>query len=123
LIPGDKTACAEQVYLRDSDWQLPQLWCSELRNVLMLYVRKQYLPLAKTIQIMALAESRFGMGQSVHSQAVLTLAASSGCSAYDCEFVALAANRQVPLVTSDKKVLAAFSSIAISPESYIASVA
>jgi predicted nucleic acid-binding protein len=121
LIPGDKTACAEQVYLSDPDWQLPQLWRSELRNVLMLYVRKQYLALEKAVQIMALAEIRFGMGQSVLSQEVLTLAASSGCSAYDCEFVALAENHRVSLVTSDKKVLAAFSSIAVSPESYFAS--
>jgi len=122
LIPGEKTACAQQVYMHDSDWQTPQLWRSELRNVLMLYVRKQHLPLVKAIQIMALAEKRFGAGQAVASQHVLTLAAGSDCSAYDCEFVALAEKKQVRLVTSDKRVLAAFPSIAVSPENLVASL-
>ncbi|MDQ6996035.1 MAG: type II toxin-antitoxin system VapC family toxin [Mariprofundus sp.] len=121
LIPGEKTACAQQVYMHDSDWQVPQLWRSELRNVLMLYVRKQHLPLAKAIQIMVLAEKRFGAGQAVASQHVLTLTAESDCSAYDCEFVALAEKKQVSLITSDKKVQAAFPSIAISPESFVVS--
>ena len=39
---------------------------------------------------------------------VLMLAAQSGCSAYDCEFVALAQDLGVPLVTSDRRLAAKF---------------
>lgn len=39
--------------------------------------------------------------------------AASPCSAYDCEFVALAADLTVPLVTTDKKLVKSFPDIAI----------
>jgi predicted nucleic acid-binding protein len=52
------------------------------------------------------------------SAQVLSLAASSGCSAYDCEFVALALDLKVPIVTSDKKVLKMFRGSALSLEEF-----
>ena len=44
----------------------------------------------------------------VQSGDVLNLAAESGCEAYDCEFVALALDLAVPLVTADRKLVRAF---------------
>lgn len=44
----------------------------------------------------------------VDSLAVLELARDSDCSAYDCEFAALAAALGTKLVTMDKKLLRAF---------------
>ena len=44
----------------------------------------------------------------INSVEVLRLAQSSGCSAYDCEFVALARHLQVKLITQDKQILAQF---------------
>ena len=38
----------------------------------------------------------------------------SGCTAYDCEFVALADVHQVPLVTVDRRILKTFPKLAIS---------
>ena len=49
-----------------------------------------------------------GSEYDVDSYAVLRLAESSGCSAYDCEYVALAKELRVRLVTLDKQVLGAF---------------
>lgn len=49
---------------------------------------------------------------------VLDLSRRSGCSAYDCEFVALALDAQVPLVTADKKILKAFPEAAVSIEDF-----
>jgi len=43
---------------------------------------------------------------------VLDLVASSTCTAYDCEFVALARELAVPLVTTDKQILRDFPAIA-----------
>lgn len=42
------------------------------------------------------------------SRLVLELVRDSDCSAYDCEFVALAMSLGITLVTEDKKLLKAF---------------
>jgi predicted nucleic acid-binding protein len=54
----------------------------------------------------------------VTSEAVLRLAMSSGCSAYDCEFVALAQDLGARLVTSDTELLRAFPGVATTPERF-----
>jgi predicted nucleic acid-binding protein len=51
---------------------------------------------------------------------VLRLAMESRCSAYDCEFVALAQDLGIPLVTVDRRLLNAFPSIAVSIHNFIA---
>ena len=50
---------------------------------------------------------------------MLNLVASSSCSAYDCEFVALAHELNVPLVTFDKKILAEFKDTAVSSHQFL----
>lgn len=51
---------------------------------------------------------------------VLELIKTSSCSAYDCEFVALAKDLEVPLLTFDKKILSEFPEVAIHPKNFIA---
>ena len=121
LLEGEHTAAAEQVLNRDSHWIAPALWRSELRNVLALYVRQELLTLEQACRFMELAEVLlWGREYSVPSESVLELAASSGCAAYDCEFVALARRRAIPLVTSDRQVLSAFPDIAVDPRRFAA---
>ena len=50
----------------------------------------------------------------------LELAKRSRCTAYDCEFVALAKRLGTGLVTSDRQVLSAFPETAVSPEAFVA---
>jgi hypothetical protein len=50
---------------------------------------------------------------------VVMLALRSGCSAYNCEYVALAQGLGVPLVTFDREVLRAFPDLAIAPEAFL----
>ena len=54
-----------------------------------------------------------GREYSVSSAGVLAHVAASSMSAYDCEFVALAADLDVALVTADRKLLMAFPRIAV----------
>ena len=54
-----------------------------------------------------------GREYEIASLPVLNLVAASTCSAYDCEFVALAQNLSVPLVTVDKQILNQFPNLAI----------
>ena len=49
----------------------------------------------------------------VESLAVLELVRDSNCSAYDCEFIALAMKLDTKLITMDKKLLRAFPKRAI----------
>jgi predicted nucleic acid-binding protein len=65
-------------------------------------------------QAYASAESYITTESRPHFRQILDLALASGCSPYDCEFVALAINKRVPLVTNDGKVLAAFPGVAVS---------
>jgi len=44
---------------------------------------------------------------------------ASDCSAYDCEYVALAQDLDVPLVTTDRQVLREFPKIAVSLEKFV----
>jgi predicted nucleic acid-binding protein len=113
---------AEQLLREDAQWAAPQLWRSEFRNVLALYVRKRILTLAAAQGIMEEALLLMaGRQYEVASSQVLRLAATSSCSAYDCEFVALAQDLGIPLVTVDKQVLDQFPQVAVSPDTYVAS--
>ena len=120
-IEGGHTAIARQVYARDPEWAAPRLWQSELRNVLVRYVRLGHLGLEGAIAVMTEAGRLLERGEhDVRSEDVLRLAAGSGRTAYDCEFVALARALAVPLVTADREVLAAFPDTALSLETFAA---
>jgi predicted nucleic acid-binding protein len=113
-LPCEYTAAAEALLQRDPDWAAPALWRSELRNVLLGCVRREQLTLPQATAIQAEAEDLMrGAEYEVDSQSVLDLAASSDCSAYDCEFVSLARALGVQLVTQDRQVLQAFPGTAI----------
>jgi predicted nucleic acid-binding protein len=109
----EHTQAAEALLERDSDWVAPVLWRSELRNVLLGCVRHGRLTLEQATAIQTEAEDLMrGAEYEVDSREVLQLAESTACSAYDCEFVALARAVGVPLVTMDGCVLRAFPKIA-----------
>jgi predicted nucleic acid-binding protein len=57
----------------------------------------------------------------VSSLYVLNLVADSVCTAYDCEYVALAQDLEVPLVTTDRQILDQFPHVAISLDTFLAS--
>ena len=115
LIDGDRTAEAEAVFTRDPIWASPLLWRSELRNVLSYHVHRRLFPLEHALALAEQAEEVIeGRDFAVATADVLELAASSGCSSYDCEFVVLARELDLPLVTADRTVLRSFPERAIS---------
>ncbi len=112
-LPGSRTAAAERLLRNDPDWNAPLLWRSEFRNVLAGCLRRGDLKLETALQIMGEAEGQMrGREFSVPSAQVLARVEESACSAYDCEFVVLAQELGVPLVTSDEKLLKSFPSVA-----------
>ena len=103
----------------DSVWVVPPLWRSEFWNVLVMNVRHRRLAPELALEMAVEGDVFLGPCEvRVDFDRVLALATRSGCSAYDCEFVALAQDLQIPLVTADQQVLAAFPDTAVSMDSF-----
>jgi predicted nucleic acid-binding protein len=109
LIPGKYTASAEQLLEGDAQWAAPRLWRSELRNILATYLRSNLIDLADAAMLFRRAADLIGIEEyEVEASDVLRLSQQSKCSAYDCEYVALAEFLNLKLVTADAKLAKAF---------------
>lgn len=108
LIDGQHTRPARRVWAKDARWVLPPLWRSEYLSVLATSVRAGVLD-----RDQALAAWRAGvrlLGRSEHQpdgEAVLSMALDHGVSAYDAQFLVVARDLGVPLVTADRRLRAA----------------
>jgi predicted nucleic acid-binding protein len=109
LLPYDLSPRADALYKRDPDWAVPIFWRSEFRNLLAGYLRRKMLTFDEVAKVQAEAALLLaGNEHEVDSRAALELVRDSDCTAYDCEFVAVAMRLDVKLVTMDKKLLKAF---------------
>jgi predicted nucleic acid-binding protein len=109
LIPGKYTASAERLLEEDPSWVVPRLWRSELRNILATYLRANQMDLADAAILFQRAAELVGVEEyEVETADVLRLSKQSKCSAYDCEYVALAEFLDLSLVTADSKLVKAF---------------
>lgn len=119
-LSSDRSDQAEKALLIDAEWVAPIIWRSEFRNVLADYILKDILMLEDAIRIMDEATSLMQGGEfETVSLQVLQLVGESTCSAYDCEFVALARDLNVRLLTVDKQILKQFPNEAISLDDYV----
>ncbi len=115
LITGERSADAERALVKDPVWAAPLLWRSELRNALALYIRQRRLTVEQALRIMDKADELLqGREYALPSRAILELVVQSACSTYDCEFVALAQDLNVQLVTDDRRILNEFPRVAVS---------
>jgi len=109
LLPGPWTQAAEDLLQVEPVWAAPPLWRSEFRNILTGYLRRGTFSFEETLMLQSAAESLMvDHAISVDSRTVFDLVKASNCSAYDCEFVALARQTGTLLYTVDAKLLAAF---------------
>lgn len=114
-ISGNRSQQVEQLLSTDSHWCAPALWRSEFRSVLGRYLREKILSLDEVMQIIEQAERLLTENEfELPSSLIMQLVNSSKCSAYDCEFIALAQHLGVPLVTADKQILREFPTVAMS---------
>lgn len=119
LIQGPETEAAERLLGADPEWAAPLLWRSEWHSVLAGYLRRGDLDHAAALELVDTAAALVaGREYLVDGASVLSLVRSSPCSAYDCEYVALADTLGVPLVTYDRQVLAAFPGRTTTPSGY-----
>jgi len=119
-VNGPLTALAQSVRVKDPEWRVPILWRSEMRSILLGYLRDGSLTGPQIARIMEAAEGALaGSEHLVPSASVFEIAGKSRLSAYDCEFVALASVLAVPLVTADKAVLRVFPDQALTMEAFL----
>lgn len=109
LIPGKFTGSVDRLLEEDAHWAAPRLWRSELRNILATYLRSNLLELADAAVLFKRATDIIGAEEyEVETSDVLRLCKQSKCSAYDCEYVALAEFLDLKLVTADTRLTKAF---------------
>lgn len=118
FITGDQTTLAQDVLAKDPHWIVPPLWQSEFRNVLAGYIRRG-MKLAEAQEIMIDAMLTLEHRQVTPStEKIFELISKSDCTAYDCEFLALAQQLDILLVTADKQLLKRFPSSTMSLEEF-----
>lgn len=119
-MPNDKEEVIYELLKKDKEWIAPTLWKAEFRSVVTLYLRKGYLALSAALEALQEAENLMKhTTYEVPSFQIMQKVCDSNCSAYDCEFVALADDLDIKLITFDKKVLSNFPNIALNPEKFI----
>lgn len=120
-LPATDSEIAESLFERDPEWVAPRLWRSEFRNVLATFMRRELLDLNTAMDVQTAAESLLADNEfEVPSPDILRCARDSGCSAYDCEYVALARFLGVKLATLDRRVLKAWPDLAREPRQLLA---
>jgi predicted nucleic acid-binding protein len=116
-LSGERSQQAERLLSLDPHWCAPVLWRSEFRSVLSQYLRKKLLTFEETLLILEQAENLLADHEyEVPSAHIMQMVNTSSCSAYDCEFVALAGYLSISLITADKRLLREFPGIAKSLE-------
>jgi len=106
VVGGPGGAEAARLYHRDNDWAAPPILISELRNVLIGFVRRGAMPRHEAVSMvdhasLVLGDRVFGAS---HSD-VLEVALNCGLTAYDAEFVVVARRLGVSLATADREIL------------------
>ena len=118
-LPGDFAAWAESAKERDGVWAAPVVWRAEFRTVLAGYLRKKRMTEAEANAAYANAQKDLGPQEfTVPTERIMKLVLASDCTAYDCEYVALAQDLGVPLVTTDELILRAFPKNAVPLEKF-----
>ncbi|MGE4017630.1 MAG: type II toxin-antitoxin system VapC family toxin [Cyclobacteriaceae bacterium] len=118
--PSERKSTIDALFVADPNWMAPLLWRSEFRNALAAHLRSGIFSLDQILLITKKAEElMLGREMDVKSVDVMRLVSESKCTAYDCEFVALALELDTLLVTQDKKVLREFRSVAVTAEDFL----
>ena len=108
-----------RVRRQDPEWAAPVIAVSEIRNVLMGFVRRGKANLEQAKRMNAAAVR--ALGGRIHvvdGDAVLDAAFACGLTAYDAEFVVCARALVAPLVTLDAAMLRGAPDVAVAPAAF-----
>ena len=120
VLPGEQSETAEALQRVHAEWVAPPLLLCELRSVFSKLVRSHRQTALQGLDLLTLAlQGVDELTFEPDSQRVLELVAASGCSSYDCEYVAVAEELGCTLATFDAEVLRAFPGIAVHPQALV----
>lgn len=119
LPTSTRTEAAISLLRTDRHWAAPVLWRSELTNILATGTQNGWFDLDQALEALATAEEVMDAGEfRVPAAEVLRLTERSRCTGYDAEYVVLAQDLGVTLVTLDQQLLRTFPMIAVSLDTY-----
>lgn len=107
LLEGDRTADAQALYARDSDWRSESFLLVEFSNILATYARRGMLGADAAHELLVAAERVLGGRVNLPHAHALKLATEYGVSAYDARFLGAAQALGTRLVTEDAKLRSA----------------
>ena len=114
LIEGEFTAAAEQAYRRDRRWVAPRAHRFELLNILATNVRAGVVSVAQAEVAWLRVFRLVSTSCDAAPMDVLRLSVQAQTATYDCEYVALAGERRLRVVTNDGGMLRRFPDVAVS---------
>lgn len=121
-VESEFTVRARQVQALDPDWVFPPVTRSEATNVLATLTREKWIDATAAGLLLDRVEPLIVAGsRDVPMKAALELAIERGVSAYDAQFVVLARQLGVFLVTEDGKLKKRFPDVAVSMEAFVES--
>jgi predicted nucleic acid-binding protein len=120
MIRGDRTAAAQQLYERDSDWCSEAFVMVEFSNVIATYVRTRALTQAQGTKLLAESQAHLSTLHSVVNTQALETAMQFGISAYDARFISLAKQLKLKLITEDVKLRVAVPALTMSLDDALA---
>jgi predicted nucleic acid-binding protein len=120
FLQSEQAPLASRIFEKGPDWYAPLLWQSEMRSLVTGYLRRKLITLDKATQIMDEAHALMVEHERyLSSNLVFELVSISKCTSYDCEYVALAGEMNLTLVTFDKQVVGAFPGISVFPQNFV----
>jgi predicted nucleic acid-binding protein len=114
IIEGDRTASAQKLFERDSDWCSEAFVMVEFSNILATYVRTKALTQAQGTRLLTEAQALLSTLHNMTNTRALETAMQYEISAYDARFISLARHLKLRLVTEDAKLRTAVPSWTIS---------
>ena len=104
----DPRADAAYIRIRTEEAVVPSLWWFEIRNILVVNERRQWITESDTrVFLRDLAGLRIRIDREPEEGAVLRLARTHRLSVYDSSYLELALREAIPLATLDRELAAA----------------
>lgn len=120
LIAGERTAEAQALYELDPDWVAPDLWRDEFLNILATYVRQGGVELEAAKQLWQTAVDLFGAKeQRADPLSALELSTRFRVSAYDAQYLAVAAGLGARLLTEDRALRQSAPEHTVTPREFL----
>jgi predicted nucleic acid-binding protein len=119
-FPSDLSSEVQKLENKNEEWIVPSSWRSEFINVATAYYRKGIITIEQATESVKEAVRSFEDYElDADIETIMLFVKKSQCSSYDCQFVALAHQLNIRLLTYDRQILIEFPDIAIKPSDYL----